>query len=933
MRASEGSEPAKADCEDPIIKAACLLDSKDSEKEDTVVKSGDLAVSAKAADGRKALIGWVSDLDTITFKTSEDVTISSITLERYGYSTKEQVKSVQLEDEDGNIIADAKEINSKGQVKLTLKKDYKTVDGTFKATVVVTTNNLPTEEYPTATNGSTLGFKVIAAESTAKNLNLDDYSPYTYDLVSYKGSAVQFSSRNSARKDYNFEAGKLYEIAKFRVKSPSDAAILVKGFTLTDKGTTNNAIDADKFAKDVTVTFNGKEVSGLKWKFNKDEELVVSFNEVEIAGKETATIVVNMSFTEEFDNFGESSNFYISDLSNFNAIDKKTETRVSQDETKDQGVELYTIAALKAKMTTYYFNGGKVKISGSKLGTVNAAAGATNVKIAEWEITISEALRGSAWIKAKTLEDAAKIDEIRLVINGEEYDGSKGADKMTYTFKGLEIEKSGKVEVRVDVKSDTEGNIEFDGSLNSASFVTQNAQGQDVSTLKYDESGEDVSADQIAGSLSISSIKIQAAKANLTNKTTTKAELVIGDNNRKTIFDGTYEAKKGDVTLKNFVITATTADGEIDFAPAPTFYVTVNGEEYDAKWNTDNCKINNKTVDCAKWDIDDIKVADGKSINVKVEIEVVPTIGEYADDEAEAAAIKLMYNTFNLALEWEDEDNNPAGQADEDTVRVEVVKQGTINVTDTSSKKTVLLKSDRTVAEFKIKPSKSSDDDIILNTMELTWKVDKDHPITAPAEGTIWDELKFDIDGDTSYKTADGKFSNLGISIPASWVIVKISLKSELDTAKRYLKIDTINGKSINSEFSKYYVPAIVKVTQNNGKGKDTTTYTATVDNDSSDDVKNLKLYVDKTAANGYCPTAADVDDTLCEAAHKDTLSEGSVEDNKFSATNDDKAHTITAISYVVGDGDPIVIYKSEFENFFEKAYSDDDLMVYSNKS
>ena len=27
MRASEGSEPAKADCEDPIIKAACLLDS------------------------------------------------------------------------------------------------------------------------------------------------------------------------------------------------------------------------------------------------------------------------------------------------------------------------------------------------------------------------------------------------------------------------------------------------------------------------------------------------------------------------------------------------------------------------------------------------------------------------------------------------------------------------------------------------------------------------------------------------------------------------------------------------------------------------------------------------------------------------------------------------------------------------------------------
>jgi hypothetical protein len=34
-------------------------------------------------------------------------------LERYGYSTIDDVVSVQLEDEDGNIIADAKELNNK----------------------------------------------------------------------------------------------------------------------------------------------------------------------------------------------------------------------------------------------------------------------------------------------------------------------------------------------------------------------------------------------------------------------------------------------------------------------------------------------------------------------------------------------------------------------------------------------------------------------------------------------------------------------------------------------------------------------------------------------------------------------------------------------------------------------------------------------------
>jgi hypothetical protein len=123
MRSEGGSN---VDCEEPTIALACLDPELDSYKdcpaacregankdEDGVVKSGDLAVTAKAAEGRKAIIGGISDLDTLTFKTSEDVTISSVTLERYGYSTIDDVVSVQLEDEDGNIIADAKELNNK----------------------------------------------------------------------------------------------------------------------------------------------------------------------------------------------------------------------------------------------------------------------------------------------------------------------------------------------------------------------------------------------------------------------------------------------------------------------------------------------------------------------------------------------------------------------------------------------------------------------------------------------------------------------------------------------------------------------------------------------------------------------------------------------------------------------------------------------------
>jgi hypothetical protein len=101
----------------------------------------------------------------------------------------------------------------------------------------------------------------------------------------------------------------------------------------------------------------------LKWSINKDDELVVSFDEVEVEGKKTASIAVNMSFTEEFDNFNQSVQYYIKDITKFNATDKKTGTRVSQDESLDtNGNKIYTveylattIATANSKWTTYTF--------------------------------------------------------------------------------------------------------------------------------------------------------------------------------------------------------------------------------------------------------------------------------------------------------------------------------------------------------------------------------------------------------------------------------------------------------------------------------------------------------------------------------------------------------------------------------------------------
>ncbi|MBO7095175.1 hypothetical protein J6V86_03230 [bacterium] len=79
---------------------------------------------------------------------------------------------------------------------MSIKKDYRDTDGTLRATVVakLTGNNV----------GGTIGFKVVDVDSSAKNLNLDDYTPYTYDMVTYNGSSVTVNIKGT-KKDYNYE--------------------------------------------------------------------------------------------------------------------------------------------------------------------------------------------------------------------------------------------------------------------------------------------------------------------------------------------------------------------------------------------------------------------------------------------------------------------------------------------------------------------------------------------------------------------------------------------------------------------------------------------------------------------------------------------------------------------------------------------------------
>jgi hypothetical protein len=68
-------------------------------------------------------------LDNLKFQASEEITLKSVTLERYGMSKYNSIASIWLEDQDGNKITQEKTISqSKDTVTLSIKKDYQSIE-------------------------------------------------------------------------------------------------------------------------------------------------------------------------------------------------------------------------------------------------------------------------------------------------------------------------------------------------------------------------------------------------------------------------------------------------------------------------------------------------------------------------------------------------------------------------------------------------------------------------------------------------------------------------------------------------------------------------------------------------------------------------------------------------------------------------------------
>jgi len=863
MRSAEGSE-AKPDCEDPMIKAACLIEdascpaackeSSSDEKEDTVVKAGDLAISAKSSSSRRVIIDGISDMDTINLKTSDDkITLNKVTLERYGYSSTNDVANVWLENSNGTAITEPKALNSKDSVTLNIKKDYRELSSNDVFTIVVETN----ETDWTRKQGSTIGFKITNVESSAANVDNPDYTPYTYDMVTYEGGTVTVDKK---WKDttYHFDSKESYEVAKIKIKGTNTTA-LVNGFVLTNEGD----LDLKDWLDDVKVTVDGKSVKST-WSLDK-EELTISFDDVEIAQKTSSVFAVSVSLADDFDDFGDAINFQIAKWSDLKATEKKTGARVTVD--PDAVIDLYT----------YAFNGSKITLTNTKLGTVEAVAGTSDVIV--WEGTIElggqEVTFNNFYIGA-----TAWIEAMRLAIGSDEFEGKaadvaecNGADTC-WKF-AVSTEESGKVKFIADVDDDAVANITFNFNDGAASTFGKNIlKDGDDHLWKY-EGGKYITTDDFVGSISLNTLKVQPAKWMLENNLTTKsAEFKRWESTKaKTIFDGTYTAKKQDLYLNTYSLTQANAFGaETEI----TFHLYIDGDEVDADTISEG-------EDTLEGTFSDVKVEAGKSVKVKV-------TAEWYAGEADANNY-----TFELELSWDNSDGEEGqGVASDDCIKIELVGSSSMTITSASAN-TVLLQKDGAVdlASFIIKPS-NSDDDSEADLDEMTFTINGGVAIEPS-------DIKVKIGKSSTYTVeVDGgvySVEDLDETLDSAGTDVVISVKG-LDADEYELELVTPKTKT----FSKYIVPALVTVkSQKDLDGS--TQYVLSVEKyDSSYEVSNIDF-------DGRVLTASEFNDG-----------------DDFELENDDangKTILIQTVTYEVtdGDGNPlpdVVIPKGTYNDYFK---------------
>ena len=275
-------------------------------------KSWNLSISAVSAEVKNVIKWWTSDMDTLTFKPSEEIKVNKITLEKYGYSTNDAVAEIRLENGDWNIITSAWALDSYWRITLTVKKDYKVISNSEDWTIVVRLSE-------DANNWWTVWFRVIDVDSSAENFNLDGYTSYVYNIISYESNNLTLTN-NLESTHYTYNWDETFKIASIKLKAPDTTTATIKWFTFTNNWNLNSnllenlSLIADNRAINMNYEIKNKEIS-------------ISFNDIDLSAKSSISFDL-YSDLSELSEYWKYLKLSISESTDIRAIDKKTGARM-----------------------------------------------------------------------------------------------------------------------------------------------------------------------------------------------------------------------------------------------------------------------------------------------------------------------------------------------------------------------------------------------------------------------------------------------------------------------------------------------------------------------------------------------------------------------------------------------------------------------------
>ena len=821
-----------------------------------VVKAGDLKVTATAATNRRILNGATSDLDTLTFSANENITLDKVVLERYGYSDKDAIESVWLEDQNGKQVASEKNVNSKDEVNLVIAKNSREIGKNATFTIVVKLTDQAVNK--------TIGFKVKSVESSAKNLDISSYTPFTYDVVNYAGGKLELTMR-SATKTYNYVEGNTYEIARFQVK-PTGPSVSIKGFSLKNV-VANNALELRRYLNKVEVVAGGKTLSNVKYEFDRDDKLVLTFDAVEAEMKKNMTFEVKASFKELRD-LPRNIQLQIEKTTDLNAVEVKNGVRVE-----------FNIAGTNAGL--YKIHGAQVKFTNTKLATsIDASAGTTNVVVGSGKVELDAPITVSDLSLRTT--NGEYIENMYLVVDNAIYDAKQDkVNKNLFSFSSVDFSKSSNVQLKVDLKDNAPVNtkISFTNLLDGAALVAGHA--------KYEESRDLVQVRDILGSINLSSVVVREGKGALDNTLTKTANIIANETTTRTLFDGSYIAKKQDVILNQYGITGDALLGANEYV---TFHLYINGNEVSTM------KLTNDAIGETN-SFSNITVKNGEKVSVKV----------VADAYLKAGTTR----TFTLGLYGENEDGKAAGSDTAAMVKVESTQNGKVNLYDTASNRfdAIVKNTNQTLAKFTVKPLNSTDS-VRLDNLQVVVKKDGTQMTVAQLLAKKFqvkvNGVSYDVDAD-AFDTTDVNniyIKDINETVESGGVVVEVLAREALDEGKYEVTLQKPNKEATKSMTAKKQVfDALVRFTKMENFGGDTkfTVVVSKYEDDTT--VGNLKVYYSKGTDE-----------------QSKVLEPGTFEGERVFSTpavDSDNNYTINKVTFEI-NGTEKAITSTEFSDYFK---------------